>query len=82
MCSHLPGKGHWERVEYERCLRSFLYPLPTTNRSWSLLLTLLMIEWLVELEGQPTDLDEMVDQFRSPRLDAKKEDDRCYLLLL
>jgi hypothetical protein len=38
-----------------------------------------MAEWLIELEGYTSDLDELVDQFESPQLNVKKEGDRYYL---
>jgi hypothetical protein len=36
-------------------------------------------EWLVELQGHPAELAELADQFRSPRLNVRKEGERYYL---
>ncbi len=38
-----------------------------------------MAEWLVELQGHPAELGELADQFRSPRLNVRKEDEHYYL---
>ena len=38
-----------------------------------------MAEWLVELQGHPAELAELADQFRSPRLNVRKEGERYYL---
>lgn len=38
-----------------------------------------MGEWLVELQGHPAELVELADQFRSLRLNVRKEGERYYL---
>ena len=38
-----------------------------------------MAEWLVELQGDPADLEELADQFASPRLSVRKEGESYYL---
>jgi hypothetical protein len=38
-----------------------------------------MGEWLVQLEGDPAELEELVDQFRSPELNVSKEGEAYYL---
>jgi len=38
-----------------------------------------MAEWLVELQGDPAELEELADLFRSPRLNVRKEGERYYL---
>jgi len=38
-----------------------------------------MAEWLVEVQGDPADLEELADQFESPRLSVRKEGESYYL---
>jgi hypothetical protein len=38
-----------------------------------------MAEWLVEVQGDPADLQELADQFESPRLSVRKEGESYYL---
>jgi hypothetical protein len=38
-----------------------------------------MAEWLVELQGDPAELGELADQFRSSRLNVREEGERYYL---
>ena len=38
-----------------------------------------MAEWLVELQGDPADLEELAEQFESPRLSVRKEGESYYL---
>jgi hypothetical protein len=38
-----------------------------------------MAEWLVELQGERADLEELADQFESPRLSVRKEGESYYL---
>jgi hypothetical protein len=38
-----------------------------------------MAEWLVEVQGDPADLEELADQFESPRLSIRKEGESYYL---
>ena len=38
-----------------------------------------MAEWLVELQGDPADLEELADLFESPRLSVRKEGESYYL---
>jgi hypothetical protein len=38
-----------------------------------------MAEWLVEVQGDPADLEELAGQFESPRLSVRKEGESYYL---
>jgi hypothetical protein len=38
-----------------------------------------MAEWLVEVQGDPADLEELAEQFESPRLSVRKEGESYYL---
>src|SRR5215212_1837606 len=38
-----------------------------------------MAEWLVEVQGDQADLEELADQFESPRLSVRREDESYYL---
>jgi hypothetical protein len=38
-----------------------------------------MAEWLVEVQGDPAELEELADQFESPRLNVRKEGESYYL---